>query len=55
MGISDFYNTIVKVLKSAAVGCVPKIKMNGLKPFWNVELDKLNPFSAARKPPSRSA
>lgn len=43
--INNYYNSIVKALKTAAVGCVPKIPINSLKPFWNADLDKLKETS----------
>ena len=43
--INRFYERIVNALKISAVGCVPRIAVNSLKPFWNENLDKLKQIS----------
>lgn len=40
-----YYNSIVKILKRSASGCVPKIPVNCLKVYWNEDLDRLKKIS----------
>ena len=43
--IDDYYNTIIGMLRSSTLNCVPKIPHNCLKAFWNEDLDKLKEIS----------